>query len=169
MGKIVPVLLAGFFMTMIGGVFAMQLYWSTFDEPADQPIAFPHDIHAGKLQLDCTTCHVYVEKSKHATVPAVETCMNCHAGGGIESPEIDKLLDYWYKQEPIPWVKIHSMPDHVYFNHARHIKAGVDCATCHGDMTVVQTVKKVRTMDMGFCVGCHRANDAPEDCWTCHN
>jgi hypothetical protein len=168
MRNIVPILLFGFFATMSALLMGFGAYWDTFEHAEPQPIAFPHDTHAGKLGLECTHCHTSVEKSRFATVPAVSVCMTCHENAQIESPELDKLKQYWSDQEPIPWVRIHSMADHVYFSHKRHIKAGVECATCHGDMTVVKEVKKVRTFNMGFCVGCHRANNAPQECSTCH-
>lgn len=168
MRTIVPLILAGFFGTMAVATFAMSAYWETYEKVPDQPIAFPHDIHAGDLNIACTHCHQYVEVGKQATVPALSICMDCHAGMQSDKPEIIKLQGYWERQEEVAWQRIHTMPDHVYFSHKRHIKAGVDCAECHGDMTVVNTVKQVRTFQMGFCVSCHRANAASQDCWTCH-
>ncbi|RMH87714.1 MAG: cytochrome C [Calditrichaeota bacterium] len=174
-------ILTGFFLVCGAAVFLMGMYWERVEQPEPQPIAFPHDFHAGTgmvtlstgekragLGLPCTHCHVYVDKSRFATVPAVKICVDCHKGVQTKSQEAAKVMEYWDRQEPIPWVRIHKVKDFVYFSHKRHIKAGVDCAVCHGDMTVVKTVKKVRTFQMGFCVSCHRANGAPQDCWTCH-
>ncbi len=161
-------LITVFFGVMIVAILAMDAYYKGVQEPAPQPIAFPHDKHAGKLNIPCTQCHVYVEKSRFATVPAMKICIDCHGTGGVKSPEIDKLMDYWNRKEPIPWVRIYKVPPYVYFSHKRHIKRGFDCAVCHGNMKVVKTVKKIRTFQMGFCVSCHRANQGPQDCWTCH-
>ena len=166
---IVPVVLILVFGLFGAAVLLMGFNWVSFERPiAEQPIAFPHNKHAGNLNLQCTKCHVYVEKSRFAGIPAMKICMECHENAPSQTPEVDKLKNYWKRQEPIPWVKIHNVPSHVYFSHKRHIKAGVQCESCHGDMTVVTTVKRVRSFEMGFCVSCHRANNAPQDCWTCH-
>lgn len=175
---IAPTLLTGFFAVIAAAMLGMSGYWATFEEAAPQPINFPHNIHAGKLGITCVTCHVYVDKSKFATVPAVQICINCHGKAPSQSPEVDKLKQYWADQQPIPWVRIHQLAKFVYFSHKRHIKYfsgkgesyehGEICQKCHGDMTVVQTVKQVRTLQMGFCISCHQANGAPRDCVTCH-
>jgi hypothetical protein len=180
---IVPLILIvvfGFFSLVILG---MGVNWVSFEKPiGQQPVAFPHDIHAGsglgklsngeevgKLNLKCTHCHLYVEKSRFATVPPMSVCKSCHQNLPARTKELEKLKTYLDSNQPIPWVKIHNEQPFVYFSHKRHIKAKIDCANCHGDMTVVKTVKRVRTLEMGFCVSCHRANNAPEDCLTCHH
>ncbi|NIT60769.1 MAG: hypothetical protein GWN00_32560 [Aliifodinibius sp.] len=181
MRLIVPIVLTAFFVMIALGLLAMAGYWSQFERAGEQPIPFPHDFHAGSgpvvlpsgkeangLGLACTKCHVYVDKSKRATVPAMKICMDCHQNIQSESPYLADLKEYWKNKKPIPWARIHKLPQFVYFSHERHIKAEVDCAVCHGDMTVVKKAKQVRTLQMGFCVSCHRANNAPEDCWTCH-
>lgn len=155
-------------MVMALVLLGVNSYWVTYQKPEPQPIAFPHDKHAGKLNIPCLQCHVYADKGKFATVPAVKICIDCHITGGVKSPEIDKLMAYWEKKEPIPWVRIHKLQPFVYFSHKRHVKKGIDCAVCHGNLKVVKTVKKVRTFQMGFCVSCHRQNAGPQDCWTCH-
>ncbi|MEL6821101.1 MAG: cytochrome c3 family protein [Calditrichota bacterium] len=166
---VIPTALAGLFLFLMVAMVGAGVYWDTFEEPEPQPINFPHDLHAGNQQLECTTCHLYVEKSKHAGIPAVQICMNCHENNdAVKGPEIDKLKAYWEKKEPIPWSRVHKVAGHVYFSHKRHIAAGVECETCHGDMTVVKKVKRVRTFQMGFCVSCHRQNNASIDCATCH-
>ena len=161
-------LITGFFTVMVLAILAMDAYWLNVQEPEPQPINFPHDKHAGKLNIPCAQCHVYADKARFATVPAMKICVDCHITGGVKSPEIDKLMAYWERQEPVPWVRIHKVKPFVYFSHKRHVKKGIDCSVCHGDMKVVQTVKQVRTLQMGFCVSCHQANSAPLDCWTCH-
>ena len=168
MRNIVPILLTGFFSMMALAIVGMSGYWVTYEEAPPQPIDFPHFKHAGNLGLECTTCHLYVEKSKHATVPPMSVCMDCHENAAIAGPEIEKLKKYWADKEPVPWVRIHELPQHVYFSHKRHIKADVECESCHGDMQVVRTVKQVRSFQMGFCISCHRQNNASIDCATCH-
>ena len=146
----------------------------------EQPIHFSHKIHAGQLGMDCLYCHTNVDKSPIANIPNVETCMNCHkyvkkrADQTDPSPEIAKLTDYYENNKTIPWVHVHWLPDHVGFNHKRHVKAGVRCQTCHGPVQEMAVVYPVVELKMGFCVTCHKANrenaahPANLDCYTCH-
>ena len=146
----------------------------------EQPIAYSHELHAGKLGLDCGYCHTNVDKSAIANIPNVETCMNCHkwvkraTGQTADSPEIAKLAKYYEEGKPIPWINVHQLPDHANFNHKRHVKAGVSCFTCHGPVPTMKVVYPVVQLNMGFCVTCHKANrenaKAPAnlDCVVCH-
>jgi len=124
-----------------------------------QPIAFPHDVHAGINGIDCKYCHNSVTKSKTAGIPSVNVCMNCHKnidGSGKEfKGEIDKIYaaagwdretkKYINKTSPIVWNKVHNLPDHVYFNHSQHVEVGgLDCKQCHGDMTKMNETAKVQ-------------------------
>ena len=138
-----------------------------------QPIAFPHTIHAGVDQIDCQYCHFSAERSVDAGIPPVGTCFGCHQiiGGTDErqQAEIQKVRDYWANQEPIPWVRIYKVADHVHFPHMRHIAAQIDCATCHGnveEMTVIEEVNQ--PLAMGWCVSCHIERGASRDCAVCH-
>lgn len=145
-----------------------------------QPINYSHQLHAGKLGIDCAYCHTNVDKSPVANYPNVETCMNCHkwvkraSGQTADSPEIAKLTKFYDDGKAIPWVHIYWLPDHVGFNHKRHVKAGVKCQTCHGNVQEMPVVYPVVTLQMGFCVTCHKANrenaayPANLDCYTCH-
>jgi hypothetical protein len=137
----------------------------------DQPIPFNHKIHAGDNKIDCRYCHQAVEKSAHATVPSSATCMNCHGTNlnvASKSPEIEKMRRWYDKEKPIQWIKVHDQPDFVFFNHSRHISRGVDCSKCHGNVAEMEKVMQVESLNMGFCVNCHRENNAPNDCSTCH-
>jgi predicted CXXCH cytochrome family protein len=142
--------------------------------PVPQPIAFSHKIHAGELGMNCLYCHIGADEGPAATIPAVQTCMGCHKIVAQGRPEIDKLQQYWDNQQPIPWVKVHDIPDHARFLHNRHVKAGVECQTCHGPVQAMEQIRLVQTLNMGFCVTCHKANlNQPEnptslDCATCH-
>jgi len=135
-----------------------------------QPIAFPHDIHAGKLQMDCLYCHYGAEKSPVSNIPAIGTCMGCHKVAATDRPEIQKLTKYWNDKEPVPWNRVHRIRirNHIYFTHKRHIAAGVQCEHCHGQLAAMPRVRQVKSMKMGFCVSCHEANHAPTDCVICH-
>jgi hypothetical protein len=141
----------------------------------EQPIAFSHKLHAGTLGMDCAYCHSTTDQSAVANIPSVATCMGCHQYVKADRPEIQKLAAYFAKGQTIPWKNVHDLPDHVYFSHKRHVKKGIACATCHGDVRSMEVVYPVHTLSMGFCVTCHKqnnaemvANNAALDCWTCH-
>jgi hypothetical protein len=134
----------------------------------NQPIAFSHIIHANELSIECNFCHEYIDKSKIAGIPSVQKCMECHEDVAGEKEEIKKLTKYWKDKKPIPWIKVHNLPDHVYFTHKRHIKKNIDCSACHGDVKNMTIAKQVRSLKMGWCVKCHKKNNAPIDCLTCH-
>ena len=119
--------------------------------------------------MSCQYCHWSVAKAAYAAIPEVQTCMGCHAFVKIDSPEIKKLTsEYWQQNKPVPWVKVHKMPDYVRFNHKRHVAAGVSCHECHGQIPQMEVVERVSSMKMGWCVECHRERGTSIDCWTCH-
>ncbi|MEY3947734.1 MAG: c-type cytochrome [Bacteroidota bacterium] len=154
-----------------------------------QPIYYSHKVHAGINQINCLYCHGSAEQSKHAAIPSVNTCMNCHKaiqayekgpkifdedGNEIDgTAEIQKLYEYagfdpnqpnkWDPsmiKKPIEWVKIHNLPDHVYFSHAQHVTAGkVQCQSCHGAINEMGEVKQVADLSMGWCINCHRESN----------
>ncbi len=152
------------------------------DYQPEQPIYYSHKVHAGINQINCQYCHTGVYQGKQATIPSVNVCMNCHmsineyAGEKIYTEsgeevngtaEIQKLYKYagfepgkpWdpSKAKPIEWVRIHNLPDHVYFNHSQHVKAGkVECQTCHGEIQKMGEVKQFSDLSMGWCINCHR-------------
>lgn len=129
-----------------------------------QPIAFDHSLHAGQYKIDCQFCHSTASTSKQASVPSVNTCMNCHKHvdaaanyGGKTSPEIQKIRDAAANNTPIKWVRIHNLPDLAYFNHAQHVSVGkVACQACHGEVEKMKKVEQVASLQMGWCVNCHR-------------
>lgn len=155
------------------------------DYQPEQPIYYSHKVHAGINQINCLYCHGNAWESKNAAIPSVNVCMNCHKaitdytkgpklykenGDEVDgTAEIKKLYAYagfdpananaWdpAKAKPIPWEKIHNLPDHVYFNHSQHVRAGkVQCQTCHGEITAMDEVKQFAELSMGWCVNCHR-------------
>ena len=109
----------------------------------EQPIAFPHYTHATTLGMQCEYCHVDARKSIHSGVPATQVCMGCHKWVKKDSPEIIKLAEYYNKGEPIPWKKVHDLPDYVQFAHNRHIRAGLQCIECHGQVQLMGRVLSV--------------------------
>jgi hypothetical protein len=135
-----------------------------------QPIPFSHKLHAGKYAIDCRYCHTSVEKSRHATVPPEQVCLNCHSAVKLDSPHIQNLKNHFDQGKPIPWIKVHDLPDFTFFNHRRHIDRGVKCQTCHGEVQEMDRVKQFAPLTMGWCVNCHRQPqyNAPVSCDTCH-
>jgi hypothetical protein len=165
---------------------ACQSHEAAWDPEAPgpkQPIPFSHKHHAGAYQIDCLYCHSGTDRSRAAGVPSVELCMGCHAAFPAEYDELEGiriLKDHWQRREPIQWVQIHRLPEHVKFQHQRHVNAGFACQTCHGP---VQTMDKLylvpdtkwwpwllptKKLEMGWCIQCHRQNDATQDCVKCH-
>jgi mono/diheme cytochrome c family protein len=141
-----------------------------------QPINYSHELHAGKYKINCQYCHSSADKGKQASIPSASTCMNCHTYvkakakyNGKVSPEIQKIYNAvgydakngtyiaGFKQQPIKWVRIHNLPDHAYFNHAQHVKIGkVECQSCHGPIETMKVVSQQRSLQMGWCINCHR-------------
>ena len=133
-----------------------------------QPIAFSHKLHAGINGIPCLYCHRYAPHSRLAGIPSLADCRACHIYIAADTPEIRKVLAYWDKQEPIAWVRVNSLPDHVYFPHMMHIRARIDCTHCHGQVAAMERISRTATLKMGWCLGCHRQHKASIDCWTCH-
>ena len=137
-------------------------------DPAGQPIAFSHAHHAGQYQIECEFCHSYARRGPVAGIPSVERCVGCHQSILTDQPEIQKLLEYWENEEPIPWLRIHNLPDYVRFTHKAHVRAGIDCASCHGDVKSMEIAQQVESLSMGWCLDCHNEREAPRDCLVCH-
>ena len=181
----VPVVGAG--VLLVGALvawFVLSAWWSNppavlgFGEGPEQPIGFPHTVHVTDAGLDCQFCHRTVATDEAASIPAVAQCLFCHGFGKIDGrlstsgtaeEELAKLIGgLGAEQQPINWVRVHRLPDHVQFVHAPHIQQGFSCSTCHGEVGEMQVVKQVRNLKMRDCVDCHRDKGAPTDCTTCH-
>ena len=136
----------------------------------EQPIAFDHSLHVGTHNIQCQYCHNQVERSKHAGVPPLSTCMNCHSQVATDKPGIQKMSELFVNGKSVEWVKVHMLPDFVHFNHSAHVTKGVNCKTCHGEIEKMKTVEQFSDLSMGWCVNCHRQseNKAPLNCSTCH-
>jgi hypothetical protein len=136
---------------------------------ATQPIPFPHKTHIAKKAV-CTDCHESVEKGPIAGIPSVKTCMICHDQIATDRPLIKEVTSYRDKGIEIPWQRVYGFPHeaHVKFQHAPHIRANVDCKVCHGDVANQTVAERSVDHNMGFCVDCHRKNNASNDCLTCH-
>jgi len=146
-----------------------------FNKGPVQPIAFSHKLHAGKLQMNCLYCHYGAEKSTVSNIPAPSTCMGCHRVAATDRPEIQKLTKLYDSGQAPQWVEVHRLPDHVKFNHKRHVKAEIACQTCHGPVQEMDRVYQYSSLKMGWCLQCHRENlDNPKyaatmDCVACHH
>jgi len=127
----------------------------------DQPVKFSHVVHASDMQIDCQYCHTTVTHSKHAGIPDVSICWNCHSivreGTHSGKHQINKVVEAWESGVPIQWVKVHNLQDHVFFSHAQHVTVGkVECGTCHGAIEWMDRVRQVGDLSMGWCINCHR-------------
>jgi hypothetical protein len=124
-----------------------------------QPVPFSHALHNGELGIDCRYCHTAVEKAAHSNVPTTETCMNCHQKVRAKSPKLEPVRASWASGMPVKWVKVHDLPDFVYFNHSAHVTRGVSCVSCHGRVDTMERVTQVERLSMGWCLDCHRNPD----------
>lgn len=168
--RVINVAIFGYFALFMVLTLLLGFRWHTHRKAPDQPINYSHEIHVGKLNLECLFCHETADKSTFAGVPSVSKCMSCHVAVKTDSPEIQKLTKYWNDKEPVPWNRVHRIRirNHVYFSHKRHVKAGVQCEQCHGQLAAMAKVRQVSSLKMGWCVSCHRENQAPTDCTICH-
>ncbi len=157
--------------------------WDPDAPGPNQPIPFSHIHHAGRYGIDCLYCHTGTDRSRYAGVPSVELCMGCHARFPAEYDELEGiqiLKQHWEERTPIEWVRIHRVPEHVKFQHQAHVRAGLECQTCHGpvqemeklylvpDTQIGPTGMPARKLEMGWCINCHRSKGASQDCFTCH-
>ena len=173
-----------FFVVLLSVIFLGSWGWVTMwntgvhtgYQPV-QPIKFPHDIHAGVNKIDCQYCHSSAYKSKNATIPSANVCMNCHnyvtaseKYNGETSPEIMKIYkaldynpdtrEYGPNQKPIQWIRIHNLPDLAYFNHSQHVAvAGIECQKCHGPVETMSEVYQYSPLTMKWCINCHRETE----------
>jgi len=142
----------------------------------EQPIAFFHSVHAGEQQIPCMYCHYTADQSKSAGIPSVKMCVGCHVPGSaamepeqvtqVAFPtaerdsfyhaEASKMVEYWRRGEPIPWVKVHDLPRHAHFPHSSHVRVGLECSTCHGPVQEMDLVYQYSSLQMGWCIECHR-------------
>jgi hypothetical protein len=122
-----------------------------------QPVPYSHALHAGEFGIDCRYCHTTVERAAFAALPPTQTCMNCHAKIRSESAKLLPVRESYATGQPIRWVKVHDLPDYVYFDHSAHVRRGVGCVECHGRVDKMEVVTQVERLSMGWCLDCHRA------------
>jgi hypothetical protein len=137
-----------------------------------QPIPYSHRIHV-EAGVQCLFCHSSALRSTMAGIPSVEKCMGCHAVITTESEAIQAVTTIWEQGKLIPWNRVNHQPDFVFFSHQPHMSAGLNCETCHGNVSQMDVVRPVFRMDMGWCLDCHLKQPAEKvarlaDCLTCH-
>jgi hypothetical protein len=175
-----PITIVIVIFTITATFFATKAERDGIGYQPDQPINYSHALHAGHMEIDCQYCHTGVEKTRHASIPSASICMNCHQVARRESPEIQKLVEYYTEGKPIPWKRIHKVPDYAFFNHSVHVNRDINCVHCHGDIASMTKVSQKESFKMSACLSCHRhpeermpelkgkINIGPETCATCH-
>ncbi len=126
----------------------------------EQPIAFSHKLHAGESQIPCLYCHFAATRSRHAGIPPLNVCMNCHGLLQKRTRDIERLKEAVHQGRAIRWTKVHALPDFVYFNHSQHVLNGVECRACHGPVESMERVRQDAPLTMGWCIDCHRRRAA---------
>jgi hypothetical protein len=153
-------LLVGFLGVVAVAAAALQYYhspyWNGVGLARDQPVLFSHRHHAGELRIDCRYCHVSVETSAFAGMPSTHTCLTCHSQLFIDTPMLRPVVTSAVENRPLPWRRVNSLPDHVYFDHSIHVSKGVGCTTCHGPVGSMALTAKGRPLTMRWCLDCHR-------------
>ncbi len=178
-----PILLAALLALAGGGAFVLFGGWRPPPAP-QQPIKFSHKIHAGDSRIGCTSCHAYAEHAPVAGIPSMARCQGCHKfvkqdpQNAQLTEEMKPLLAKLQEDPatPFQWVRVYRVPDHVYFTHERHVRAGVRCQECHGEVEKMEVMRQVSSLTMGWCLDCHKRKQAEKpaerahltDCWTCH-
>jgi hypothetical protein len=153
--------LAALVLVLAGGGFLLRaVYRSDYVTGAhvvrEQPIPFSHEHHVGGLGIDCRYCHTSVESSSFAGIPDTQTCMTCHSQVWTEAPVLEPLRRAWKEDRPVEWVRVHDLPDFVYFDHSIHVAKGVGCVECHGRVDKMPLMWQEATLQMEWCVKCHR-------------
>jgi Cytochrome c7 and related cytochrome c len=144
---------AALFLTL---VFARSSYSTRKGLVLEQPVPFSHDHHTAALGISCLYCHTSVEKAAFAGIPATSTCMNCHRQIWNDSPMLEPVRESYRTDQPIEWTRVYDLPDYVYFNHSIHVAKGFGCVTCHGRVDQMPLLYRANTLQMEWCLSCHR-------------
>jgi hypothetical protein len=135
----------------------MRSSWVTRqDETVEQPVQFSHAHHVGGEGIDCRYCHTSVEKSDFAGIPPTKTCMNCHSVLWPDAPILEPVRASFRDEVPLTWTRVNDLPDFVYFSHRIHVRQGVGCATCHGQVDTMPLMRQAESLQMEWCLSCHR-------------
>jgi hypothetical protein len=148
---------------VLGGLLSLVMaigrssYVTRAQEFIEQPIQFSHLHHAGDDGIDCRYCHTSVETSAFAGIPPTKTCMNCHSQIWSTAPILEPVRASFREDRPLRWIRVHDLPDFVYFNHSIHVKKGMGCETCHGRVDEMPLMLQENSLQMEWCLSCHRA------------
>lgn len=166
---------------LLAGLSAVALLSGAAAPGPAQPIKFSHKIHAGDAKIGCTSCHAYAERAAVAGIPSMQRCQGCHkfVREDPEHPQINEelkpILKILKEGTAIEWVRVHRVPDHVFFTHERHVRAGLKCQECHGEVQQMEVVRQVAPLTMGWCLQCHHQKQREKpgrekltECVTCH-
>ena len=155
-------LVAAVGVAVLGGglTFGIWYYFSPYNLQVgyapEQPIPYSHKLHVGELGIDCRYCHANIERSHEAMVPPTQACVGCHSVVKRDSPKLALLRSSWATDKPVEWVRVHRVPDYVYFDHSVHLAAGVGCVSCHGRIDQMEVVRQQEPLNMAWCLDCHR-------------
>ena len=152
---VVAILLAGGAFFVYTQIARSSYLTGTFVEK-QQPVQFSHKHHVGDDGIDCRYCHTSVETSASAGIPPTQTCMNCHTQIWADSPYLEPVRESYRTNTPIEWERVHDLPEYAYFNHSIHVAKGVGCSTCHGQIDNMPAVFQQNTLQMEWCLSCHR-------------
>jgi Cytochrome c7 and related cytochrome c len=144
------------FLLWVLAQYQRSSYVTQADQEIEQPVQFSHKHHVADDGIDCRYCHTSVETAAFAGIPPTETCMNCHTQIFRDSPYLEPVRESYQTDQPIQWVRVHKLPDYVYFDHSIHVNKGVGCSTCHGRVDQMPLIRQVVSLQMEWCLGCHR-------------
>src|SRR5436309_3624560 len=155
MSLIIVALLLGFAGWALDRTSRSDFTTRAFD-PREQPVPFSHAHHVGGLGIDCRYCHTTVENSSFANIPPTKTCMNCHSQIWNTAPMLEPVRESFRTDKSIRWIRVHDLPDYLYFNHSIHVAKGVGCTTCHGQVNKMPLMWQESSLQMAWCLDCHR-------------
>jgi hypothetical protein len=176
---VLPIGALGVLFSVLGAGYAAEPDRFVLGFSPAQPIPFSHKVHAGNGRIPCLYCHTGATRSRHAGVPALETCLNCHRVTRTDRPAIRELTRLFEQNASLAWQRVYSLPDHVFFDHRPHVRAGIACQTCHGEVEHMDRVSRQMRLKMGTCLDCHRDPRpalpkgsaivaGPTNCGACH-
>lgn len=178
-GWIISIVLSSFILVYYIDAKNFRFLGNNKDYMPAQPINFSHKVHSNENKIPCLYCHYGAESERHAGVPSLNVCMNCHREIKKDSKEIQKLAAHFKDNKPVEWVKVNDLPDFAYFNHSIHINRNIACEKCHGDVKNMDVLYRDNELGMGWCISCHREythevlkldpnNQVLVDCSVCH-
>ena len=144
-------------LALVGGSLQRSSYTTEVGTPREQPVPFSHRHHVGGIGIDCRYCHTSVEDAAFAGIPPTQTCMNCHRQIWSTSALLEPVRESFRTDRSLIWIRVHDLPDFVYFDHSIHVRKGVGCATCHGRVDQMPLMWREATLNMDWCIECHRA------------